>query len=248
MKNTNIQFLDNTVSTNKLLSKIAYEKLMAGEPLPEFFALAADFQTGGRGMGTNTWFSSKGENILMSMYFTPKLPASKQFAFNCYFALTTHSFISRYVDNVQIKWPNDIYVNGKKIAGDLTEHTLRGINILYTIAGIGIDINQSFFPAGIPHPTSLFLETKKKYPVRELLEEYVELLQTQYAITDFENVKDLHDKYLQHLYQLAEQHLYLIKGKETEAVIQDIDPYGRLVLTSKSGKTHVCGFKEIVFL
>lgn len=248
MKNTAVQFIDNTLSTNKLLSEMARRGMTSGTPLPEFYALAAGFQTGGRGMGHNTWFSSKGENILLSLYFTPELEAAGQFAFNIYFSLATLDFISRYTGHVQIKWPNDIYAGGKKIAGDLTEHNIRGNNILYTVVGIGINVNQSFFPAGIPHPTSLYLETHRRYQVRKLTEEFVELLQRQYAVTRFNDMQALRERYLQNLYQLGETCLYLIKGKETEAVIRDIDPYGRIVLTAKNGRTHVCGFKEIVFL
>lgn len=248
MKDKGLQFVHNATSTNRLLADMAQKRRLQGNPLSELFVLAADFQTEGRGAGASKWFSDKDENLLLSIYFEPPLAASKQFVFNQYFALATREFVSRHADGAQIKWPNDIYVHGKKIAGDLTEHTIVDKRILFTIAGIGININQAHFPDNIPHPTSLFLETGQKYPLHVLLEEYTTLLRQQYAVVDMASAGILHDSYLQHLYRYDEFHPYLIHQEKMDAAIKDIDPFGRLILSDRSGKIHTCGFKEIVFL
>jgi len=204
MKNELLHFIPNVPSTNRLLAQMATEATQKGEHLPEFFALHTDFQSAGHGMGSNSWFSDKDQNLLVSFYFEPKLPANRQFIFNRYFALATLTFVRRYAPNALIKWPNDIYINGKKMAGDLTEHTLRGDNIHHTIAGIGIDINQEHFPSNVPHPTSLFLETHQHYELLPLLEEYWTLLHDNYYRVSLDYDNSLHEEYLQNLYQYNE--------------------------------------------
>ena len=248
MKNELLHFIPNVPSTNRLLAKMVTEAAQDGEALPEFFTLYTDFQSAGHGMGSNSWFSDKDQNLLVSFYFEPKLPANRQFIFNRYFALTTLSFIRQYAPNALIKWPNDIYINGKKMAGDLTEHTLRGDKIRYTIAGIGININQDHFPTDVPHPTSLFLETKQHYDLPSLLETYWNMLHENYHKVSLADDLILHDEYLHNLYQYHEFHHYLIHNEEIEASIINLDSYGRLLLEDHNGKTYLCGFKEIVFL
>lgn len=247
MRNDLSHFAPNIQSTNDLLSEWVFQNGSNEDKIPPFFALYTDFQSQGHGMGDNVWFSDKGKNLLVSFYFEPNIPAASQFIFNQYFAVTTRQFIRRFVDNVHIKWPNDIYIGHKKLAGDLTIHTLLGNHIKHTIAGIGINLNQDWFPKEIPHPTSLFLETGKHYDIQPFLEKYQELL-----ILQFDRIytapEALHQEYLEHLYQLGEPHEYLIFGEKKEAVIKGIDRFGRLQLEDNSGKTYTCGFKEVGFM
>lgn len=247
MKDNLLEFRHNIPSTNKLLSKMARNSFAGSDVVPPFFALYTDFQSEGRGMGSNKWFSEKGKNLLVSFYFEPGIPAAEQFVFNQYFAVTTRRFISQFVDDVSIKWPNDIYIHNKKLAGDLTEHTLAGSKIKFTIAGIGINLNQEWFPEEIPHPTSLFLETGKSFDCHQFLKAYHEFL-----VRDFERIftdrKALHEEYLTHLYQMKVLRRYIIAGQEQQATIQGIDKFGRLQLEVESGQLVTCGFKEIVFL
>ncbi|MBR4918634.1 MAG: biotin--[Bacteroidales bacterium] len=248
MKNTRIQFNANTQSTNKLLSETVEKGMLNGKPVPPFFALCTDFQSDGRGMGTNTWYSDRGKNLLASFYFEPDIPAARQFLFNQYFALSTLAFIRRYLPQALIKWPNDIYVDGKKIAGILIEHVLRGDKLQHTIAGIGININQEHFPENIPHPTSFLLETGKEWEPESLLEEYWQMLYDQRNLCDISQSNYLNEQYLNNLYLFNTFHHYRIHGAPTEAKITGLDVYGRLMLHTRTGERLVCGFKEIRFL
>lgn len=218
-------------------------------PLPNLFTIYTDFQSAGHGMDQNRWFSEQGKNLLVSFYFSGlQIPANRQFLFNQYFALTTREFLSKYVDNVLIKWPNDIYVDGKKLAGDLTEHNLRGDKLQFTVAGIGINVNQDVFPADVPHPTSLFLETQRLLDVDALLDEYWQMLEDKLYTVSLSHESALHQQYLQYLYRLDEKCLYLVDNQKMEAAIKDVDQYGRLLLEDAGGKLHACAFKEVVFL
>lgn len=199
-------------------------------------------------MGSNQWFSERGKNILFSMYFPAKTTAARQFLFNQYFALATRQFLMDYLPEVDIKWPNDIYVCGHKLAGILIEHHLNGERLLYTIAGIGINVNQEDFPDNIPHPTSLFRETGRTFSIDQLTCHYWQTLQHAFESFDWKMDIAHNETYIRHLYQLDVWSEYLIHGIRCEAKIVGIDAYGQLRLLKRNNEEVLCGFKEIVFL
>ena len=250
MKDILIEHVHNTQSTNKLLGSLLLKEGALKREIPPFFALWADFQSAGRGMGTNRWFSDEGKNLLVSFYFEPDIPASRQFLFNQYFSVATCRFISQFTDHVAIKWPNDIYVGGKKIAGILIEHVLQGDRLRHTIAGIGINLNQDVFPPEIPNPTSLWIETGRDYDVEDFLRQYQRFLRAQYAqlFTSPAAVNALQEAYLGSLYRLGIPCRYGIHDRETVATILGVDDFGRLQLRDETGTDHLCGTKEVVFL
>ncbi len=219
-----------------------------GNPLPDLTAIYTDFQTAGRGAGTNKWHSSRGLNILTSIYFETGLAAADQFVFNLWFATATRRFLAKYVPEVLIKWPNDMYVRDHKLAGDLTEHSLSGSRLDFTVAGIGIDVNEEEFPDWIPNPTSLFLETGQHYDVDALMDEYLAVLQERRPLLSTEHESALREEYLSHLYRRNEPHLYNIGGQQITAIIRDIDRFGRLVLELPDGNREAFGFKEVGYV
>ena len=219
-----------------------------GEPLPDLYAVYADFQTAGRGAGTNRWHSSRGLNILTSIYFETGLYAADQFVFNLWFATATRRFLAKYVPEVLIKWPNDMYVRDRKLAGDLTEHSVSGGRLDFTVAGIGIDVNEEEFPDWIPNPTSLFLETGQQYSVDALMDEYLAVLNERRPLLSTEHETALRDEYLSHLYRRDVPHPYLIGGQRVIGIIRDIDRFGRLVLELPDGSREAYGFKEVAYV
>ena len=226
---------------------VARERRYSGEPLPDLYAVYTDFQTAGRGAGTNRWHSSRGLNILTSIYFETGLAAADQFVFNLWFATSTRRFLAKYVPDVLIKWPNDMYVRDRKLAGDLTEHSVSGTRLDFTVAGIGIDVNEEEFPGWIPNPTSLFLETGRHFDIVTLMGEYLEVLRERRPLLSTEHEAVLREEYLSHLYRLDEPHPYLIGGQRVTAIIRDIDRFGRLVLELPDGTRETYGFKEIAY-
>jgi BirA family biotin operon repressor/biotin-[acetyl-CoA-carboxylase] ligase len=137
--------------------------------------------------------SNKGENIFASFYFKPPILPPQQIYFNCFFALTIRKVLSQYVDDVMIKKPNDIYAGDKKMVGILIEHHIQGETLKYSVAGVGINVNQTQFDSALPNPTSLKLITGKEFSRAMILEEivqkgkeYYKKLQTG-AFTELEN-------------------------------------------------------------
>ena len=240
--------LIETNSTNAWLAAKARAIRDNGEPLPDLYAVYADFQTAGRGAGTNTWHSTRGFNILTSILFDTGLDAADQFVFNLWFATATRRFLAEHVPDVLIKWPNDMYVRDRKLAGDLTEHSVSGGRLDFTVAGIGIDVNEAEFPDWIPNPTSLFLETGQHYDVDALMDEYLAVLQERRPLLSTEHESALREEYLSHLYRRNEPHPYNIGGQKITAIIRDIDRFGRLVLELPDGNREAFGFKEVGYV
>jgi BirA family biotin operon repressor/biotin-[acetyl-CoA-carboxylase] ligase len=215
------------------------------ERIPDLWAVYTDFQTMGRGAGTNTWHSTRGCNILTSICFDTALTAADQFVFNLWFATSTRRFLAKYVPEVLIKWPNDMYVRDHKLAGDLTEHSVSGNRLDFTVAGIGINVNEEHFPEDIPHPTSLFLETGHRFEVETLLDEYLSILRERRKLLSRDHESELREEYLSHLYRLNEPHPYIVHGERITGIIRDIDRFGRLVLELPDKKKETFGFKEV---
>lgn len=141
--------LDAIVSTNSFLRD--YRPL---QPV-DITLVTAEYQTAGRGQGTNCWESERGKNLLFSLLVNPaSLPAAQAFVLSEAIALSIREAIARFIreaitpfirEEVTIKWPNDIYVGDCKIAGILIENTLQGSAVARSIIGCGVDVNQETF-------------------------------------------------------------------------------------------------------
>jgi len=196
LKNTtSCHFVETTNSTNLLINEIV-ENHKDTEPfLSDFFCVATNYQTAGKGQGKKEWLSSKGENILSSFYFQPSILPKQQTYFNYFFALTIRKVLSQYVDNVMIKKPNDIYAGDKKIAGILIEHHIQGEVLKYSIAGVGINVNQTRFDPVLPNPVSLKLILRKTINRKEIIEEIIRIGKTYYNKLQNDAFKELENEY-----------------------------------------------------
>jgi BirA family transcriptional regulator, biotin operon repressor / biotin---[acetyl-CoA-carboxylase] ligase len=152
-------------STNTFLQHWAME-----ENLPEGAAVSALYQKSGRGQRGTNWISSSGENILTSVLLYPAfLKPDEQFWLSKTIALAVKDFVQNMLpqEEICIKWPNDIYVNNRKIAGILIENTLQGNMLRSSVVGIGININEMEEVA--MRATSLKLITGRNYDIKHLL-------------------------------------------------------------------------------
>lgn len=137
----NLIQLNQTDSTNIHLTQLAQDN-----NLPEGTVVNAAFQTHGKGQRNNSWEAEKGMNITFSVLYKPHfLPLSKHFLLSKAISLGVFDYLNCICAEVKVKWPNDIYVGNKKIAGILIENSIKGNNIYQSVIGIGININQSNF-------------------------------------------------------------------------------------------------------
>ena len=229
--------IDETDSTNHWLSK----KRTGGQSP---CVVVAEYQTAGRGCGTNKWESERGANLLYSMMIHPtNVPANKQFAVSMAVANSIAKTISKHVKSVSVKWPNDIYVGDKKLCGILIENKLQGGVIKDSIIGVGLNVNQLRFVSDAPNPISLANLTGHLFDREELLQELLEAFDAELA--DLEGVRA---RYLSQLYRRKGFHRYRDAWSESYAEIVTVEDDGHLVLRNVDGYTHRYAFKEVQFI
>ena len=122
-------------------STMNYCKELALSGEPEGTIVSAEFQSTGRGRFSRNWISSHGENIQMSILLRPK---SKHLSYLNMIASLAICETTEMITNAtaHIKWPNDVQVNNKKLAGILIESSINGNQVDYSILGIGLNVNM----------------------------------------------------------------------------------------------------------
>ena len=215
----------------------------------ELTLVTAEFQTAGRGAGTNTWESERSQNLLFSLISYPqRLQASQMFALSEVTALAIRDALCSYAEGFQIKWPNDIYHNDKKIMGMLIENDLRGKWVRRSIIGVGVDINQTRFLSDAPNPVSLAQILGKEVERDQVLNSIMQRFIYYYGIMEEECYSELHQLYMQHLYRKDALHPYSDEGGIFRARIRDVEPTGHLVLEDGNGRLRRYDFKEVRFI
>ena len=209
-----------------------------------------DYQTAGRGCGTNTWESERGKNLLFSVLLHPKgVAAASQFILSMANALALRDTLADYVDGIKIKWPNDIYWHDKKIAGTLIETTLSGSNIKTCIIGTGLNVNQTAFHSDAPNPVSLCQILGHEVDRQEVLQKMMQHLAKYLDWLNFDAHIPIRTLYRFSLYRLGETHRYrFTDGKEEECLLMDVDDDGHLLLQRASGEVSHLAFKEVTFI
>ena len=150
-----IHYFTSTPSTNDEAKSIAWDAL-------EGTVIIADEQTQGRGRRGRNWHSPANKNIYISLILKPEIPIQQVPLFTQMAAAAVWEALSLELPDLQIKWPNDLMVNGKKICGILTEMSGEMTGLHYLVIGIGINVNTeaSDFPEDLREiATSLRLET-----------------------------------------------------------------------------------------
>ncbi|KYG78824.1 biotin--[acetyl-CoA-carboxylase] ligase [Roseivirga echinicomitans] len=213
----------------------------------EGLIVITDHQTQGRGQRGNNWKSDSGSNLTLSIILKPSfLLASDQFYLNIITSLAVRRMIEFYVNEqgAKVKWPNDVLLNEKKIAGILIENTLQRSSIQWSVVGMGININQQ--GVGLEKATSLFEVTKSMNSLPELFEKLIESLEYYYLKLKSGKKEELKEEYLQHLFGFQKfrkyRTEYLFNGK-----IIDVEETGRLVMETAKG-VQSFDFKEVEFL
>ena len=139
--------IEETDSTNRWLKENGEGNMV----------VVADYQTAGKGCGTNSWESERGKNLTFSMLIHPEnIPASRQFRITEIISVAICEVLEQYIGDVSIKWPNDIYWRNGKLGGILIENALTGNQIRDCIIGVGLNVNQRRFLSGAPNPVSLW--------------------------------------------------------------------------------------------
>ena len=225
--------IDETDSTNRWLRE------QGGE---ENVVVWADYQTAGRGCGTNHWESERGKNLTFSMLLHPHdVPAQKQFRISRAISLAICKALGQHIGDLSIKWPNDIYWRDGKIGGILIEVTLQGNKVKDCIIGIGLNINQRVFRSDAPNPVSMWQICEQETDCEQLLQEILQAFQEYMG-------KSNKDEYQSMLYRRKGFHPYAGKDGAFMAEIIDVEDDGHLLLRDDNGQLRRYAFKEVTFV
>lgn len=235
--------LDQVASTNTYL-----DRLDGDLSQPEGYVVLAHTQSAGRGQRGNSWEAESCKNLTFSYLLRPlMIRPQEQFILSQAVSLALVDVLSQYADGFSVKWPNDIYYRDRKIAGILIEHTLSGEEILRSIVGIGLNVNQMTFKSDAPNPVSLSQITGRTYDLKELLNAVLQATGIRYQMCG--NQPDrIRTDYMQCLYRKSGFYRYRDRNGIFEAAIDTVLPDGCLVLCRRSGISNKYAFKEISFI
>lgn len=211
----------------------------------------AERQTAGRGQRGHTWESAEGQNLTFSLILEPRfLPVNEQFLLSEVLALGLVDTLAEYKIEARIKWTNDIYVGDKKIVGMLVENSLTGGCLARTIAGIGLNINQTEFDPSLPNPTSMSLVAGREFDREEVLTRLHHNIMSLYESLRCDEKEMLQSRYRSTMYRLGEKHPYtLADGTVFEGTIRGVQPSGELQIEhSSDGSLHEYLFKQVEFV
>jgi BirA family biotin operon repressor/biotin-[acetyl-CoA-carboxylase] ligase len=220
--------------------------LAARSGAPHGSLFVTDQQTAGRGRRGNAWLAAPGESLLFSVLLRPELELAQASALTLAVGLALRDAIGPLLKDVtQIKWPNDLYVNERKLAGILVESQLQGERLQGVVVGVGLNVSSRDFPPEIAaRATSLALlgaaDVEREALLQEVLNQLAQRLETYQrtgvaGILDELNAADaLRDKRLR------------VDGQQ--GVGRGIDEQGRLLLEDEAGVVHaiIAGTVELV--
>ena len=198
-----ILWLDEADSTNRVLR----ERIPA---LDNLSIVAAVAQTAGRGQGSHTWYASPGENLTFSILYRfegdCRVAASEVLFVTQLTTLAIRDYLLGHGIEARIKWPNDIWVADRKICGILIENTLEEGFLRESIVGIGLNLNESGWPADLPNPVSLHELTGKRYDIRaELLRLDKEIRRRFAQLGSADGRKSLQEEFGKYMFRLPEE-------------------------------------------
>ncbi len=231
-------------------TNISAQKL-ADQGAAEGTIVVAERQTKGKGRFGRNWHSIEKKGIYCSTILRPLFSPEFAPGLSLMTAVALADTFTEITDNnIQIKWPNDILLNGKKIAGILTELSADKNRINYVIVGVGININHTAddFPNEISSiATSLFIENKTKTNRVQFLQKFLKHFESLYALYKTDRLAKMHTK-IQNYSSLLGSEIQLSFGnKIISGKVVDINQDGALVLDS-DGTIQVINSGEVTIV
>ncbi len=212
----------------------------ASQGAPEGSVFLAERQTAGRGRGAHSWHSAQSEGIYCSVLLRPALPPSELLVLSLAAGLAVHAAINMLDERVvvDLKWPNDLLIGGKKFCGILTEMNAEATRVRYIVVGIGINVNQGGFPTDVQSTaTSLRLAAGREWSRLEVCAALLKSLDREYK--DFLRTSDAHASILRRF----EERSSYVRGKAVrieengnfEGVTEGLDSRGFLLVRTSDG-------------
>jgi len=226
---------------------------LAEQGAPDWTVIAARKQTAGRGRYQRRWESPSDMGLWFSVILRLAVDINQLLLVNLTTVLAVRNFLEEKIKSfsggqsldVRVKWPNDVWVNQKKICGILLESYLHQEKVDYLITGIGININQekADFPIELQEKAiSLRMVTGLNWELKNLLLEFLSFYYHYLNGSLVQNFKGIVESYMEHMLFLNEEVKIELTNGQIRGVIQGIDSNGYLKLhTSEGEKIIVAG-------
>lgn len=235
-----VHYFKETESTNDIAQKPSYKHKDI---------VIADTQTKGRGQRGNSWESEPGKNLTFSMVIDPQgLPAAKQFLLSEAISLALSDMLESYRLHASIKWPNDIYIGDRKVAGILIENSVIGADISRSVIGIGLNVNQYEFGGDLPNPVSMKMAADREFKRDEVLTRFCNNFARRSEQLRGGDAERINDEYFARLYLANTPHRFTLPdGEQFEGTIRAVSESGELTVETADGCYRTFLFKEIIF-
>lgn len=212
------------------------------EPGSEPFIIISEEQTAGRGRFNRAWDSQGEKGLWTSLVFNPDISFRKIATFNLFISLAIAETIEKVAHiNAQVKWPNDVYVNNKKVCGFLTEVQGDSTGVNHIICGIGINLNHELtdFPNDLQQKaTSLKIESNNEVNRLAFFMRLIGAIEYMYTIFLNSEFKDIKEKYKE-VSNIWDRPLRYTSGsKQITGRAIDILDDGILVVKDDEGHLH----------
>lgn len=225
-------------STNSYAMEFAEEKELNNPVI-----ISTDFQKKGKGQTNNDWESERSKNLLMSLIINLGIKIDKQFDLNVITSLCLIDLLETLnLQEIAIKWPNDILVGTKKIAGILIQNKIFSNDVKYSVVGIGLNINQEIFPDFYRQATSIKNETSKLWNISDVKLNLLSIMEKRY-LQYFINRELQFDEYLKYLYRINKSSNFKIDKSIVAGRIKSVDRQGSLILELDRGKRYFHSFE-----
>ena len=235
--------IPETDSTNSYIQQL-------GSPgIDEILTVTTDFQTAGRGQGSNHWESERGKNLLCSIKVCPtEIKPTRQFLLSEAGALAVAEALDDYTEGITLKWPNDIYWHDKKICGTLIETTMATGRLRTCVFGIGVNVNQQSFHSDAPNPVSLWQIRGCETDLEEVLRKILLSLQKYLFMLCCGEEETVSARYHSRLYRGKGFFPYRDAEGEFMAEIVGVADEGPITLRDMNGRLRTYAFKEVQFI
>lgn len=229
-------------STNKTAAD-----LLDGHKAAHGTVILAHAQHDGRGQRGRSWLSQAGQDLTFTVVTKPRaLRADAQFAISKVAALAVHDAVrTRVQGDVRVKWPNDVLIDRRKVAGILIKNEIVGELVVSSLVGVGINVNSGGFPDELV-ATSLAMEAGAPTDRMALLRDVLDRFGHWWAKWESAPEEGL-VSYTDRLWTRGRWADMLLDGQPIKARALDVDPYGRLLIERSDGTVEALGLDRLRF-
>lgn len=239
--NPHFIYLDSVDSTNNYAANLIKTSIVESGT-----TVVTRKQTSGKGQRGNSWESEDEKNLIFSLVLFPQIKIKDTFYLNIATSLAVQKTLGYHLNLVKIKWPNDILVGTKKIAGILIENQIKSDFISSSVIGIGVNVNQDNFNPTL-NATSMKSELNQDFNLENLMAELYTNLDFYFNLLMENNFKILISRYYENLFRFKAESEFEDGLGKFSGSIQGIDDNGRLIVLRNKIPT-IYDLKEIKFL